>query len=292
MNIPQLRTLVAIADQASFASAAERLFLTPAAVSQQMRALEDELQVPLFDRTKRPPRLNAHGVHVAERAREVLRGFDALLDEARAGDEIAGRLTLGCISGISSDLIPTALANLRARYPRLQIRIEERQSTPLIRQVRRREIDAAIVTEPAVPEPELDVLPILTEPLIVVAPPGAPVTDWRSAVTTLPFLSFSDTSGMARIIDVAIREAGLVVSEAMQLDSSAALLGLAQAGLGAGVIPAGQLKGAPGEAVKTFPFGDPPISRRVVLIEPLNYARTDLSQVLYLELQRLTGGGA
>ena len=110
MNVPQLRTLVAIADQTSFADAAERLFLTPAAVSQQMRALEDELQVALFDRTKRPPRLNAHGAHVAERAREVLRGFDALLDEARAGDEIAGRLTLGCISGISSDLIPIACA--------------------------------------------------------------------------------------------------------------------------------------------------------------------------------------
>ena len=158
--------------------------------------------------------------------------------------------------------------------------------------MRRREIDAAIVTEPLIPEPELDMLPILTEPLIVVAPPGAPVTDWQSALTTLPFLSFNKTSGMARIIDAAIREAGLVVSEAMELDSSAALLGLAHAGLGAGVVPAGQLKDASDDTVKTFPFGDPPISRRVVLIEPLNYARTDLSQVLYLELQRLTGSGA
>ncbi|MHA1164597.1 MAG: helix-turn-helix domain-containing protein, partial [Alphaproteobacteria bacterium] len=59
MNIPQLRTLVAIADHTGFAAAAERLFVTPAAVSQQMRALEDELQVALFDRTTRPPRLNA-----------------------------------------------------------------------------------------------------------------------------------------------------------------------------------------------------------------------------------------
>lgn len=288
MNIPHLRTLVAIADHKSFAIAAERVFLTPAAVSQQMRGLEEELQVALFDRTTRPPRLNGHGVHVAERARAVLQRFDALVDEARAPDEIAGRLALGCINGVSSDLVPIALANLRKRYPRLQIRIEERQSGQLIRQVRRRELDAAIVTEPIVAEPELEMLPILSEPLVVVAPPGAKVERWDEALTALPFLRFNRSSGLGRIIDTAIANAGLVVSEAMELDSSEALLSMAHAGLGAGVIPSGQLKGTAGEAVRTFPFGDPAISRRVVLAERPNNQRTDLSQVLYLELKRLT----
>lgn len=289
MNIPQLRTLVAIAEHKGFADAAERLFITPAAVSQQMRALEDELQVPLFDRTTRPPHLNAHGVHIAERARDVLRTFDAFAGEARAPDEIAGVLTLGCISGFSSDLIPSALGNLRKRYPRLKVRIEEGQSATLIHRVRRRELDAAIVTEPLVPEPGLESLSIMNEPLTVVAPPEAKVTSWDEALTSLPFLRLNRSSGMGALIDVVIRKAGLLVSEAMELDSSDVVLSMVHAGLGAGVIPAGRLKGEYSERVRSFAFGDPPVSRQVVLIERLDYERSDLSQVLYLELRRLTG---
>lgn len=288
MNIPQLRTLVAIAETRGFASAAEKLFVTPAAVSQQMRALEDELQVPLFDRTTRPPRLNAHGVHIAERAREVLRTFDAFAEEARAPDEIAGVLTLGCISGFSSELIPEVLGNLRTRYPRLMVRIEEGQSTRLISQVRRRELDAAIVTEPLVPEPELEMLLITEEPLVVVAPPDAPVKSWSEALTTLPFLRLNPLSGMGTLIDTRIRTAGLIVSEAMELDSSEVVLSMVGAGLGAGVVPAGRLRGEQAEKVRQFAFGDPPVSRRVALVERPDYERSDLSQVLYLELKRLT----
>ena len=288
MNIPQLRTLVAITDTKGFATAAEKLFVTPAAVSQQMRALEDELQVPLFDRTTRPPRLNAHGVHIAERAREVLRMFDAFAEEARAPDEIAGVLTLGCISGFSSDLIPTVLGNLRKRYPRLMVRIEEGQSTSLINQVRRRELDAAIVTEPLIPEPELEMLLITEEPLMVVAPPETSVATWTEALTTLPFLRLNPLSGMGALIDAEIRMAGLILSEAMELDSSEVVLSMVRAGLGAGVVPAGRLKGEHGGMVRQFAFGDPPVSRRVVLAERPDYERSDLSQVLYVELKRLT----
>lgn len=289
MNISQLRTLVTIADHKGFADAAERLFITPAAVSQQMRALEEELQVQLFDRTTRPPHLNAHGVHIAERARDVLRTFDAFAQEARAPDELAGVLTLGCISGFSSDLIPQALGSLRRRYPRLQVKMTEGQSAELLRMVRRRELDAAIITEPLVPEPGLEFLPITVEPLVTIAPPQSSAMNWVDALTSMPFLRVNRLSGMGALVDIILRNAGIVVTEAMELDSSDVVLSMVHAGLGAGVIPAGRLKGEQGEAVRSFPFGDPPVSRRVALVERPNYERTDLSQVLYNELKRLTG---
>ena len=91
------------------------------------------------------------------------------------------------------------------------------------------------------------------------------------------------------LIAATMRNAGLIVSDAMELDSSDVVLSMAHAGLGAGVIPAGRLQGELGQGVRTFLFGDPPVSRQVVLIERLNYERSDLSQVLYLELKRLTG---
>ena len=110
MNIAQLRTLIAIADTQSFSSAAASLFITPSAISHQMRELEYELGVALFDRTTRPPKLNAHGYAVVDRGRAVLSQFDTLVELAKSPGEIGGRVMLGCVSGVSSDVIPQALS--------------------------------------------------------------------------------------------------------------------------------------------------------------------------------------
>ena len=71
MNISQLRTLIVVADSPSFVVAARSLFITPSAVSHQMRELEEEFNTSLFDRSSRPPRLNAHGLAIVTRGREI-----------------------------------------------------------------------------------------------------------------------------------------------------------------------------------------------------------------------------
>ena len=121
MKVAQLRTLIAIVDAKSFASAAEQSFITPSAISHQMRKLESELGVELFDRATRPPTLNSPGYAVVERGREVLARLDTLVELARSPGEIGGRLMLGCVSGVSSDLIPLALARLRTSHPLVQV---------------------------------------------------------------------------------------------------------------------------------------------------------------------------
>ena len=73
MNSIQLKTLIAVADSRSFAEAADRLFITPSAISHQVREIEDYLGLELFDRSTRPPRLNPHGQSVVNRGREILR---------------------------------------------------------------------------------------------------------------------------------------------------------------------------------------------------------------------------
>ena len=94
MSIRRLRTLVAVAEQGTFAAAAESVFVSQAAVSMQMKALEQALGVTLFDRRRRPPALNPVGLALVPRAREVIRAYDAMLraDKARIHSEIAGAL--------------------------------------------------------------------------------------------------------------------------------------------------------------------------------------------------------
>lgn len=290
MNIQHLRTLIAIHDHSSFADAAAALFLTPAAVSQQMRNLEEELRVSLFDRSTRPPRLNAHGAHIVDQARDVLASFNALADMARSPGEIAGTLIIGSASGITSSLVPKALGSLRMKYPRLQIRIEEGLTEDLISRVRRRELDAALVTEPQVPDPDMETLPITTEPLVVVAPKSMQERGWKNILRARPFLRLNRESGVGTLIDVTLRRSGVEVTEAMELDSSESIVGLVGAGLGVGVVPIGRLRHDSAKKLRSVPFGTPPVSRSVVLVERTNNQRSDLAAILYQELLSLTVG--
>ncbi len=291
MNIHHLKTLIAVHDHDTFADAAESLFLTPAAVSQQIRNLEDELQVPLFDRTTRPPRMNAHGVSIVDQARDVLDRFNALAARARSPGEVAGTLIIGSGTGITSALVPRALAALRERHPRLQIRIEEGLTDDLVNRVRRRALDGALITEPLVPWPDMQILPITTEPLLVVAPKSVTERGWKNILTARPFLRLNRKSGIGALIDVTLRTSGVNVTEAMELDSSESIVGLVMAGLGVGVVPSNRLRGESLTKLRTVPFGTPPVRRSVVLIERSNNQRSDLAAILYQELLSLTVSG-
>ncbi len=288
MNITQLRSLIAIDDAQGFSSAADNLFVTPSAISHQMRDLETELGVALFDRASRPPRLNAHGHAVVERGRDVLARFDLLVELAKSPGEIGGRLMLGCVNGASSDLIPQALTKLYAFHPAVQVSIEEGLSEPLANRVRKRELDAAIITELYEADPELKSLLITEEAMVVVAPPDCQTKDWREVLAAYPFIRLNRNAGMGKIIDRALRDNRLQVDEVMELDSSETVVGMAHAGIGAGVIPAGRLRRVPAGEVTVLPFGDPPIHRRLVLIERSNNPRSDLSQLVYDAIRQVT----
>ena len=290
MNLSQLRSLIAIADAGGFSSAAERLFLTPSAISHQMRELEDELEVALFDRASRPPRLNAHGHAVVEQGRDLIARFELLQTLARSPGEIGGRLMLGCVSGVSSELVPRALANLHASHPAVRVSIEEGLSEPLAIRVRKRELDAAIITELPDPDPELKSLVITEEAMMLVAPPGCDSTDWREVIARYPFIRLNRNAGMGKVIDRALREYRLEVNEAMELDSSETVVGMARAGIGAGVVPIGRLRRIAADDVVAMPFGDPPIHRRVVLTERRNNPRSDLSELVYEAVRAVTSG--
>jgi DNA-binding transcriptional LysR family regulator len=195
---------------------------------------------------------------------------------------------LGCVSGVSSNLIPQALANLHASHPALHVSIEEGLSEALANRVRKRELDAAIITELPEADPELKSLLITEEAMMVVAPPDCRLTDWREVLKAYPFIRLNRNAGMGKVIDRALRESQQAVDEVMELDSSETVVGMARAGIGAGVIPAGRLHRLPAGEVVTLPFGEPPIFRRVVLVERRNNPRSDLSQLVYDAVRKVT----
>jgi DNA-binding transcriptional LysR family regulator len=137
-------------------------------------------------------------------------------------------------------------------------------------------------------DPELKSLLITEEAMMVVAPPDCRLTDWREVLTAYPFIRLNRNAGMGKVIDRALRDHRLRVDEVMELDSSEAVVGMAQAGIGAGVVPIGRLRRMAAGEVTSLRFGDPPIHRRVVLIERRNNPRSDLSQLVYDAIKQIT----
>lgn len=287
MNIRHLETLLAIADSGSFAAAAERVGVTQSAVSMQMKTLEEELGAALFDRARRPPVLNETADGLLSRVRELVRLSEDIRAVA-AGTAARGRLRLGIIPTAATGLVPAALARLAVRAPDLRIRVESGLSADLLRRVAQGALDAAVITETPRLERGLLLNVIHEEPLVVAAPISAAGRTDRDLLRTLPFVRFNRRTGVGRVIDTALRQRRIVVSEAMELDSIEAILAMVARGLGVAVAPAGSITEALRGTVRTVPFGTPPVVRRVALIER---ERADIAPTTALLLEELRAGG-
>lgn len=284
MEVRHLRTLVAVAEADSFASAAEQLFVTPAAVSQQIRQLEAELGIQLFDRTLRPPRLNPHAEALVGRARELVEQFNDFKSSTRES-QLRGRLSIGSVNGITASLLPETLRSLTRRYPEVRVRIEEGSSRSLVRRVKRRELDAAIVSDVRDLPDKMERFPVFSEPLIVIANQAQTARSWRRVLQREPFLRLNKVSGLGGLIDDSLKRFGIAVDEAMELDSTDSIVQMTLSGLGSGVVPLGRVSSEVSRSLRIWPFGEPQVHRQVVLVQRKRDRSPELLQLLYREIQ-------
>jgi len=147
MELRHLRYFVAVAEEGSVTRAAERLGIQQPPLGLQIRALEDELGVQLFDRQPKRLSLNAAGVVFLERARQVLAVAEEAVEHVRRFDQgERGRLTVGFTSSASlHHLTPHLLRAFRQAYPLIQLEVEESETYGLILALEQRRIDAAFL---------------------------------------------------------------------------------------------------------------------------------------------------
>ncbi len=285
MRLRQLQTLVTIADLGSFVAASERLGMTQSAVSMQMKALEASFQTQLFDRTLRPPKLTGSGRLLVERAREVILLYDGLRQNLSNDGDLAGLLRLGVITGISVNLLPSALDTLRRRHGQLRIKIENGLSTELMRRVGQGQLDAAIVTEPRRLDDDLECRTVLDEALFVAAHPDETGARDEELLSTLPYVYFNRRSQIGRIIDDGLRARRIKVDDAMELDSMEAIMHMVSRGLGVAIVPKVAITADFKNAVYRVPFGEPPLRRRVGLVKRIGDRHSAAVDVLHQVLR-------
>jgi DNA-binding transcriptional LysR family regulator len=172
VDLRQLRYFVAVAEELHFSRAAVRLNLAQSALSSQVRSLEREIGGPLLVRSTRRVELTPAGEALLHDAVEILAAADGALDRARAlarGE--AGTLVIGSMGPAPGGLLAPLLARVSARYPRLRVEVRALDFTEIVEAVRGRHVDVAFVYLP-LEEPDLELMPLISEPRVVVLPRG------------------------------------------------------------------------------------------------------------------------
>ena len=146
MTVIQLDYLIAVANYGSFSVAAEHCFVTQPSLSMQIKALEEELDVVLLDRTKKPIIPTAVGEIVIEQAREALRAYNYIRESvAEHRGETEGKMRLGVIPTIAPYLLHKFIPTFVKEYPKVELEISEMVTADIIEALKHDRIDAALV---------------------------------------------------------------------------------------------------------------------------------------------------
>jgi DNA-binding transcriptional LysR family regulator len=240
VTLRQLRTFKTVADLNSFSQAAQRLKLSQPSISYQVKELEHTLGVPLLDRLGKRVQLTEAGSLLYSYARRLL----DVLDEATVAIEEMrgiqrGSLRVGASTTVGIYLLPAALGAFKKLHPGLVISLEIGTRARVQEQVLRNELDLAVVG-PALKDPDLAIIPFLSDELVVIAPAGHALAGKRSLtlkdVAVAPFVMREAASGSRWSLEKAARKAGAKLTVAMELGSNGAIKHAVESGLGLAVI--------------------------------------------------------
>jgi LysR family hydrogen peroxide-inducible transcriptional activator len=279
-SVRQLEYLVAVADALHFGRAARACAVTQPALSAQLRALEEQLGVRLFERSRRGVRATGAGARVILRTRAALRALDEVVAAAAALREpLSGPLQLGVIPTIAPYLLPRWLPRVRRAYPALELYLHEDRTARLLRRLREGELDLALLALP-VEGHDLESLPLFEEPFLLAAPRAHPLARARRPVAESELagevvLLLEDGHCLREQALSVCRHAGAREAEQVRASSLGTLVQMVANGLGLTLIPASavpvETRGQRDLAVRAF--APPAPSRRVGLVWRAGSAR-------------------
>lgn len=268
--IRELKTLIAVAREGTFAAAAQKIGLTQAAVSAQIARLESELGLELFDRTGRTASLNADGYQTLQQAHELIRMYNNLGSHAPETHAVQ-LITMGVIASIQRMLMPGALASFHAQWPNFRTRILPGLSMSLLDQLDAGEIDLAVIIHPAFSlQSDLKWVPLAKEPYRLLVPETSPNDDWRELINSQPFIRYDRASFGGRQVDRFLRKMHFSPHEVSELDELEAIVKLVGHGVGVALVPETLGHQAWPAGVRALDLGEHTFYREIGLVHHSN----------------------
>ena len=243
MDLRQLEYFVAVAEEANFTRAADRVHITQSGVSAQIRQFERELGADLFDRSGRTVRLTPAGAAALPHARAALAAAQAI---RTACDDVnglvRGQLRIGMVTGCTVTPLFDALASFHRLHPCIEITLTEQNSEVLIENVRSGQADVALAAMAGEVPDGLGSLTIISEDLVAAVPPEHALARRESVtlrrLTSYPLICLPAGTGIRGVLDQACAAAGIRPEIDLQATAPGAVMDLAARGLGVAVLSA------------------------------------------------------
>lgn len=247
MEIYQLKTFIAVAAEGNLTRAAERVFTSPPAVSAQIKALEDELGVRLFDRSARGMVLTAAGQRLLAEAQRTIAAAQALQSTAaQIRGQARGTVRMGTVSDPVSLRLGEVFVRLAERHPEVALQLQQGVSLRAVQAVRRAELDCAYILHEQERLEGLEVRRLQPVDVVVVLPPqraalaGASIDE----IARAPWVSTPPDCGLRLQLETFFRSAGRDLPAGPMADSEGAVRGMVASGLGAGLMRRDQAEDA------------------------------------------------
>lgn len=291
MDLKQLKALVTVAEVGSVTRAAELLHLVQPAVTRQIRALEDELGVALFERTRQGMRPTEAGTVMVERARRALDELERARAEVQpAPGAVTGIVTAGLLESTADLLAEPLVSTLAEEHPGVELRLMTGYSGHLQRWLDDGDLDLTLLYN-LDSTPSLHARPLVRERLWAVAPPAAGLSADRpvpfAEVAARPLVMPASGHGLRALIDAAAGRARAAMEMAVQTNSMRVQKRLVLAGHGWTVLPGvGIAEDVARGTLSAAPLCEPEVWRSIVLATPRAGRTPPAVQVVARELVR------
>jgi DNA-binding transcriptional LysR family regulator len=294
MELHQLEYFVAVAEEASFTRAAERVHVAQPGVSAQVRRLESELGQRLLDRSGRSVRLTEAGSAVLPFARAAL---GAVANARLAVDELAGlvrgQVTVGMVSGCALPVLAELLAGFHKQYPGVAISLSEDNSDRLVEMLGDGRLDLALIGSAGTEgSPGISTAVLIDEELVAAVAPGHPLADATTlkmtALRDVPLVSLPRGTGVRAALDAACAAAGFEPRIVFEASALPMVVTMAAQGLGLAVVPesVANTPNTPNAPV-IVPIASPQVRSRLELAWPEASSANPAARVLIEQARAL-----
>ena len=239
MEFYQLTYFLAAAQTQNFRKAAELCLVAQSALSRQIAALEDELEVALFTRTKKRVTLTTAGQEFTlyvRNAMEQLQEGQLFLAELQAGQR--GTIRIGCIESLATAFLPALFASFHQQYPQIRLKVRVNHTDELITSVEQGEVDLGLILDPRLQSELLIVKELFRQPLHLLVSALHPLAQRQvpavtlEQITTEPLLLLDETSRMGQITKRIFTQRGLPIHPLIEIESVEGLKEMVRQGIG------------------------------------------------------------
>jgi DNA-binding transcriptional LysR family regulator len=241
MELRQLEYFVAVAEEANFTRAAERVRISQSGVSAQLRQLERELGAELIDRSTRKATLTPAGEAALGHARAVLAAASAVQESVgEVTGLIRGRLVVGMVIGCTVVPLFEALAEFHRAHPGVEISLVEDNSEQLVEGIHAGAIDLALIGTAIATPPGLNALVVASERLVALLPKDHLLAKQDQVtlaeIAEHPIVCMPKGTGIRTVFDQSCADLGIRPTIALQANAAAAITDLAARGLGVAIL--------------------------------------------------------